>query len=825
MRTLLQDVRYAIRMLAKTPGLTAIVCVTLALGIAANALIFSIVNGLLLRPLPVPEAQQIAVLAAHQRADLTLGYAFSYPEFEDFRKQADPVAELFGYTTGLRGVSADNRADQVLASFVTGNYFSALGVKPALGRLIQPNEENQSGEQPGVVLGYSFWQNRFGGDRGVIGKQVRVNGQSASIIGVVPQEFLGVQPMVEMGMYMPLSARTVFGPSTRDTLPDRGARVLTVLGRLKPHVSFAQAQTSIDVIASRLAKQYPVTDGNVTVRVYREQLARPFPAAGTVVPVIAGLFLVLAALLLLLACMNVANVLLARATVRQREMGLRVALGAGRSRLIRQSLSETLLLGLASGVLGILLGEWLNPGDLSKLAQANIPVRLSFGFDWHVFAYSFAAALLTGAFVGLGPALRASRVDLIRVLQQGGRTDTPGVGRQRVRGALVMAQVAGSLILLVVAGLLVRSLRNAETMYLGFEPDHLLNVTMAPNEVGYDEARTNEFYRGLVSRVRALPGVESVSLAYSVPMGGLNAGYVAAVSIDGRQLARDQQPPMVFFNNVDSGYFDTMRTPLLRGRAFTDLDDRNSPGVAIVNQFMADKFWPGEDPVGKRFTFKAPNGSPKTVEIVGLAGNGKYIFISEGANPFFFVPLKQNYVSMRAVEVRSAGPPETLLEPIQREVHQLAPDLPIVSAETMRQSLSGLNGLTLFRVGAELATGLGIVGLILAMVGLYGIISFSVAQRTREIGIRLALGGSAGDVMRLILRQGVGMLVIGLGVGFAAALGLTRVMTAFLIGVSPSDPPTYLTFALLLSVVALFACWIPARRATRVDPAISLRYE
>ncbi|HEX5227533.1 MAG TPA: ABC transporter permease [Bryobacteraceae bacterium] len=820
MQTLLQDVRYGWRMLAKAPGLAAVVVITLALGIAANALVFSIINGFLLRPLPVPHPEQIAVLAASQKADLTLGYSLSYPEYTDFRKQTAPFAELFGYTLGVRGLSADNRADQVLGCFVTGNYFSTLGVRPALGRLISSDEEDQPGQQPVVVLGYSYWQQRFGASLGVIGKQVRVNGHSASIVGVLPREFQGTQILTDPGIYLPLNARMV--ADSASVLEDRSARFINVLGRLKPDVSFSQAQTSADVIATRLAKQYPATDGTVTVRIYREWLARPFPVRNNVVPALAIFFLALAALLLLLACMNVTNVLLARSTARMREMVLRAALGAGRSRLLRQMLTETLFLGLIGGFLGVMLGLWANPGDLFRLA--NQPYRLDMSFDWHVFAYSLAASVFAGAFVGLWPALRASRADLSRSLGEGGRNETGG-GRNRLRSALVIAQVAGSLMLLVVAGLFVRSLRHAETMYLGFDPNHLLNVTVDPNAIGFDQARSTEFYRQLKERIQALPGVQSVSEAYAVPMAGTNAAYAAAVHIEGQQLARDQNPPRLFFNNVDTPYFDTMRIPLLRGRAFTDLDNESATPVAIVTHYMAERFWPHQDAIGKRFTFQPPNGRPKTLEIVGVVADGKYIFIAEGPNPFFYVPLAQNFTAMRAVQVRTSVAPENLLQPVQKQIHALAPDLPIMDAKTMRQTLAGPTGLMFFRVGAQVASGLGGIGLILAVIGLYGIVSFTAAQRTREIGIRIALGGSARDILRLILGQGVRMLIAGLAVGLIAAFALAHFTTRVLVGVSPNDPFTYLVVALMLSAITLVACWIPARRATRVDPGITLRYE
>jgi putative ABC transport system permease protein len=821
MRALLQDIRYGIRMLLKTPLLTVIVAVTLALGIGANALIFSFVNGFLLRPMPVPHPEQIAVLAASQKGDSSFLYSFSYPEFVDFRKQAHSLADLAGYILAQPGLSADGRVDQVLASFVTGNYFSVLGVKPALGRLILGSEENQPGEQPVVVLGHSYWQKRFGGDAGVIGKQVRVNGNQATIIGVVPKQFLGAISVIEMDMYMPWSNAASIEQTTSNPATDRSARVVRVLGRLKPGVSFSQAQASVNVIESRLAKQYPATDGNITVRVYRERWARPAPLANNLVAVIASFFLILGALLLLLACMNVANVLLARATVRQHEMGLRAALGAGRGRLIRQMLTETVLLGILGGVLGVILAEWASPRDAFGLASTSLPVRIDYSFDWHVFAYSFAAALFTGIFVGLWPAFRASRADLNSILQEGGRSDSAGTGRHRLRSALVVAQVAGSLLLLVVAGLFVRSLRHAETLYLGFDPDHVLSLTVDPHEIGYDEARSTEFYRQLEARARALPGVQAVSFAFGAPMAG--SVETGTVTFEGQTVPSGRQPPALFFNSIGPTFFETMRVPLLRGRAFTESDNPTAPPVVIVNQTMADKYWLHQDPLGKRFSLKTATGPAKTLQVVGVVTNGKYLFVAEDPTPFFYVPLAQNYTSVRALQVRSSVPPEGLLGPVQAEIHRLAPDLPVIDPKTMKQAVG--DDLLEYRLGAGVAAAMGGIGLILAVIGIYGIVSFSVAQRTREIGIRMALGGSARQVVRLILRQGVGMVIIGLGVGVLAALGTTRMMTGLLVGVSPSDPLTYATVALLLAAVALLACWIPARRATRVDPGTALRYE
>lgn len=824
MRTLLQDLRYGWRMVCKFPAASAIVALTLALGIGANTYVFSLINGYFLRPLPVPHPEHIAVLAAQQSGSSPFLYMFSYPDFVDFRKQAAPVADVFLYDISLAGLSADHRADQILFSHVSGNYFSGLGLKPLLGRLILPDEENQPGRQPSIVLGYSFWQKRFGGDPRVIGKQVLVNGYPATIIGVTPKDFHGTYFITNMDAYMPIGGADLAAQVTQNPLTDRNTRIFRVVARLRPGVSFSQAQASINVIAARLAREYPASDKNVTVEVYRERLARPQPLGTNVVPMIAGFFLFTAALLLLLACMNVANIVLARATVRQREMGLRAALGAGRGRLIRQTLTENILLGLLGGAGGVLLGLWLNPGNVTVIPGMDLPVSLDFSFDWHVFAYAFAAALFTGLFVGIWPAVRAARVDLNTILQEGGRSES-GPGRHRVRSFLVAAQVAGSLMLLVIAGLFVRSVQSAGNVKLGFDPNHVLNITVDPLQIGYNQARTIEFYRLLKARALAVPGVQSATLAGAVPMGNINSVNLGYVTIEGRQAAKDQPPPAVFYNNIDPGYFQTMRVALLRGRPFTDFDTATSPPVAIVNQTMAARFWPQQDPIGKRFTVGHIGQAAQTVQVVGIAGNGKYAFIAEDPTPFFYVPLPQNYVSLRTLQIRSSVAADKLIPELRRQIHELAPDLPIIEAKPMQQIVEGSNGLQIFQIVAYIAGSLGGLGLILASVGVFGVVSFAAEQRTREIGIRMALGGTQRDVLRLILVQGVGLVGAGLLAGLVAAFALTRVMTRFLFGVSPSDPLTYGSVVILLAAVALFACWLPARRATRVDPGIALRYE
>lgn len=823
MRDLWQDIRFGLRMLGKSPLMTALAVITLALGIAANAVIFSIVNGFL-RPLPVKSPEQLVVIATQQKDAPIFMNRMSYPELVDFRKRADSFSDLFAFNVSLLGLSYEGKADKLVASYVTGNYFSTLGVKPAIGRVFLPKEGEAGDDSPYMVLGYAYWQKRFGGDPGIVGRQVLLNGKAATVIGVAQEGFRGTYTMVAMDGYVPLSRLSTLedAPASTDIMTQRNERVLRVFGRLRPGVSIMQAQSSLNAIAATLADQYPATDKGISVHVMPERLARPEPMPNNLVPIIAiGLFLFLAGLLLVLACLNVANILLVRATARQQEMGIRVALGAGRARLIRQVLTETAMLALLGGAAGILLALWCSPGliESSKLG-GGVPIRMDFSFDWQVFAYAAGAMVFTGIVVGLWPAWRAARADVNAVLREGGRTGA-SIERHRVRNILVVAQVGGSLMLLIVAGLFARSLKKAQQMYLGFDADHLLNVTVYPREIGYDEARTKEFFRELKDRVRVLPGVKSVSLAYTVPMSG-TAG-VDNIYLEGQPKAAGEQPPMVFNNSVDEDYFATTRVPLLRGRAFRESDNENAPQVAIVNQRMAEQFWPHEDAVGKRFSVNGLSGP--FLEVVGIAADGKYVFIAESPQPFFYRPLAQNFQSFRTLQIRTSVAPESLIAPVEQEIARLAPDLPIFNAQTMEQQLEGGNGFMVFREGAQQAGMMGLLGLLLAVVGVFGVVSYAAAQRTHEIGIRMALGAGRRDILRLVLRQGVRLVAIGVGLGAAAAWGLTRAMGKLLIGVSSTDPLTYAGAIAVLAAVALLACYIPARRASRVEPLVALRYE
>jgi predicted permease len=815
MSGLLQDLRYALRQLRNKPGFTFTAVLTLAVGIAVNVAIFSAVNGLILRPLPVPHAEQLTVIA-EQTQGAPLGiYFLSYPELLDLRKQADTFSDLFAYEVNLGGMSADNKADHFTGEYVTGNYFSGLGVKPALGRLFFPGEGEHAGSEAEIVLGYSYWQKRFGGSSNVIGKQVLVDGKPATIIGVAQKEFRGTSFVLEMDAYLPMSMTGVDDPSMWTSRDDRQ---WIVMGRLKPDVSIAQARSSVALIAERLASAYPATEKGISMQVISERLSHPVPLPNNMVAIIAVLFLALAVVVLLLACVNVANILLVRAMTREGEMAIRTALGASRARLITQVLVESVLLAILGAMAGIALGT-LALRSIEKFPIPSfVPLSLNLSMDWRVLAYTISAALLTGVLVGLWPALRVARSNVNQTLREGGRSGSSGVARHQVRNVLVGVQMAGSLTLLIIAGLFARSLQRVQKMYLGFEPDHLLNVILDPHEIGYDWMRTNTFYDELKERVRALPGVRSVSLAYDVPMGDYS--WSDPVKIDDHPLQPGQQPPIVLDNFVDADYFGTMKVPLLRGRGFTEFDNETSTHVAVINQTMAQRFWPNEDAIGKRFQTR-----DSTWQVVGIAQNGKYSQVGEDERPFFYLPLKQNFFSMRTLQVRTSVDPYTLSAPVQQVIKNLDPGLPTFAVVTMNDSLAGVNGFMIFRIGALVASCIGGLGLIMAAVGVYGVVAFAASQRTREIGIRVALGATHAQVLKLVLRQGVWVVIAGTVLGLLATIGVTRGIGSLLVGVSATDPLTFFAATLFLVSVALSACYLPARRAMRVDPVVALRYE
>jgi macrolide transport system ATP-binding/permease protein len=822
MRSLWQDLRFAFRALTKSPWFAALAIITLSLGIAVNTSVFSIVNGFILKPLPASHPEQLEVLGLQQAGDKAI-QNFSYPDYVDVREQAASFSDVAAFRLTLGGLTADNRGDHCIITRVTGNYFSMLGLQPAAGRLILPAESQTPGADPVIVLGYSYWQKRFAGDSNVVGKKVEINNHAMTIVGVTPKGFHGTYSIVDSDLFVPLSAdiASLEEKSVPDLWTHRDQRTLSLIGRLKSDSNLSQAQTSLAVVAQRIAEQHSDSEKGISIRAYPERLARPEPDPDNSLPVVFGAFMALAALVLLVACFNVTNVLLVRANARQREMAIRAALGAGRARLVRQYLTESVLLALLGAAGGMFLSYWAMRFIGSIPLGTDLPLQLKFYPDTTVYLFALGAALLTGIIVGVFPALRVARRDVSAVLHDGSRGSSGGRGRQFVRGMLVVGQVAGSLVLLIVAGLFIRSASKAQTIYLGFQPSHVLDFSLDVQQVGYKEAQGREFFRELDSRLRNLPGVTSVAEAFSVPMGVMSSS--GSVNVEGHPVEPGKQVPNVQYNTVTPAYFETLQIPVLSGRGFTDTDQEKSLQVAVVNQTMAKKFWPDQNPIGKRFSTKSAAGP--FIEIVGIVQDGKYKGVTEDPQPYFYVPMSQGYLPLRTIHVRTSVPPETLATQVQARVRELAPGLAVSELQTMDQAMQGLNGFLLFRLGAQMTGTMGLLGLVLAVVGVYSVASYAAAQRTQEIGIRMAIGATPADILKMVLRQGVGIVGIGLLVGLVLAFASTRLLADLIYGVTPSDPITYVAVGVLLLSVALLACWIPARRATRVSPVTALRFE
>ena len=818
------DVRYAIRFLWTHRAFTAAAILTLAIGLGANTALYGMLNSAL-RPLALPHPEQIVTIAAEPTGDETGGFqfAFSTEQLKDFQERAEPFSDVVGFMPRIGGLAIDGRASQFWFAAVSGNYFGGLGVRPAAGTLFT----SDSGSPVHVVLGYSFWMKNFGGDPNVVGTAVRVDGAPAVITGVVERSFRGTLTGVEMDGYIAIEDYGVLNPDVNRWLyRNRKARPMNLLGRLRPGVSVEEAQASVDVLMTTLAAEYPASDQGIAAVVVPEPLARPMPMRSVreAVPFVRLFGLALAALVLLLACMNVANLLLVRATARQREIAVRAALGASRGRLVRQMITEGLLLSAIGGLTGYAVGQWVSGAYISRLdLGADLPLRFDTSFDLRVFLFSLGTAVLTGIVIGLWPAWRASKADARAALHDGGWTSSDGGGRQRLRRTLVVGQISGALTLLVVAGLFIRTLTSAQDIDLGFDAKKLISVRLDPKQVGYDDDRTVEFYGELQGRIRRWTDVESVSVCLAPPMSYLIGG--GSIYVEGRAETANRQPPASFINHVGHDYFAVMGIPIVRGRAFTEADEgqlSTTRRFAIVNESFAATHWPGEDPIGKRF--HAFNTSEPLLQVVGVARDSKYVVVFESQRPYVYLPVVRD-MSIRTLIVRAAGNPAALGPRLEREIKTLAPDMPIADLRTMTQSLQGVFGFLIFRIGAIQAGGLGLLGLILATVGVYGVVSFGASLRTREIGIRVALGAQTRDVLRLILGQGLTLVAGGLLAGLALSIGMGQLLSHFLPLVNASDWITFAAVAAGLAALALVACYLPARRAAKVPVMTALRYE
>lgn len=811
--TLIQDLRYGLRMLAKRPGFTIIAVLSLGLGIGANTAIFSLVNTAALRPLPVEKPAQI--ISLQNAVGFRASPGFSYPNYKDLRDRNDVFTGLLGYRFTPLSVSHDGVNEKLWGYIVTGNYFDVLGVKAALGRVISPDDDRVAGAHPVAVVSYKFWQQRFGADPNFIGRSLVVNGRSFTVIGVAAEGFFGTEIIAEPQLWFPMAMQGEVEVGT-PWLDKRDVEYTMVQGRLKPGVSASQAQAALSSIALQLESEYP--DVNKGKRILLSS-----PGAGTMSGMMLGVALgfvetlmVAVAFVLLLACTNLANLLLARATERRNEIAVRLSLGASRRRLVQQLLTESMLLALGSGAFGLLLAYWLLQLIGEFKLPVDFPLLIDLHIDYRVLGFTALISLATGVLFGLLPALQATKIDLLTALKD----ETAGGGYRRSwsKSSLIVLQVALSLVLLVGGGLMLRALQRAQTVNLGFDPQNAVAVSFDLRLQGYDAARGREFQKTLLARVRTLPGVQSAGIIDLAPVDlHFSRG---SVFIEGQMPERNATAPRAMTSRISPGYFQAIGTRLVEGRDFTEQDDENAPPVAIINETFARRFWPGQDPLGKRFS----QGSPQAplMQVVGVVQDGKYAGLNEEAQPYVCRPMVQAFAGSTTVIVRTAGEPRKLLVTLRNEAQQLDSHMPVYSSlmtEKMKVPLLPA------RMAAVLFGVFGLLALTLAAIGIYGVMSYAVSRRTHEIGVRMALGAQASDVLRLTLRQGMMLTLIGVVIGLAVALALTQAMKSFLFGVSATDPLTYAGVAALLIGVALLACYLPARRATKINPMVALRYK
>lgn len=817
------DIRYVLRTLRRSPAFTVAAVLTLALGIGANTTIFSVVSAVLLRPpAQVREPDRLVHLFTSDYSGPRYG-ASSYADYLDFREGATGLSGLAAFAPSPLNFSTGGRASRVWGEEVSSNYFTVLGVAPALGHTFIPDAERTRRAEPVAVLSYSLWRSAFGADSGVVGREVRVNGYPFTVIGVAPEQFHGSIRGVRADIWVPYLTRGLLSPERTAADADidmrRGDRGMFVIGRLASGATIATAQASLDAIARRLHDAYPQYWSDVhgesrVVTLVPERDSRVLPQLRGAVVGFFGLLMTVVALMLLICCANVANLLLVRAAGRRREVSVRLALGAGRARLVRQLLTETAVIALLGGAVGLLIAKWATGLLVAFQPPLPVPLELDISLDGRVLAFTASVAVLTGFIAGVAPALGAARLDLVSALK--GLTSDSGPRRRRpaLRNVLVVSQVATCVVLLTLAGLLLRSLRAAQNADLGFDPSGIATFSMEIANQGYDEARGRTFYDELLRRVEALPSVRAVSLAERTP---LALDYSRrGVSVEGYEPAQGED--MEFGANiVGPGYLGLMHIPLERGRDFTESDRAGSLPVAIVNESFARRFWPGEDPIGKRITI-----GDSAREVVGVAHDSRTRSLDESPAPYFYLPFLQYYQPNMTLEVRTAGNPAAIIPVVRREIAAIDRDLPVQSG-TMEDAL----GLSLLpqRAGATLLGIFSVLGLVLASVGLYGVVAYAVAQRTRDLGIRMALGAGASDIYRVVLGHGVRLTSLGLIIGIVAAVILARLAQGVLFGVSSTDPITLGSVAVILAMVAFLASFVPARQATRIAPMSILKGE
>jgi putative ABC transport system permease protein len=807
MNSIIKDIRFAIRGLLKHPGFTAIAVVTLALGIGGSTSIFTVVNAALLRGLPYKSPDRLYHLWEQTPKQEFPKREFSYPDYQDYQ-QNNVFEGLAAYSGGGAILSGQGDPESLNAPRVNAAFFSVLGVEPLLGRTFQNGEDNQNGPRV-TVLTYGLWQRRFGADPGIIGRGLTINGESYTVIGVLPASFQFALRSADLFLpYQP----------TQGQLTRRYMHGTNLIGRLKPGKTAEEAQSELNLIAGRIEQQFNDSHAGVKARVVplQEEIV------GNVRPILLVL-LGAVGFVLLIACANVASLLLTRSIARQKEVAIRSALGASRWRVIRQLLTESILLSLAGGVAGLLIAYWGVPALVAVLPQSQLsamPFLTSLHIDTGILAFSVALSLLTGLIFGLAPALQSSKLDLNEALKEGGRQTSAGAGH-RLRSAMVVTEIALAVVLLVGAGLMMKSLLRLLQTIIGFQTENLLTMTVILPPAKYTDTNQQiNFNDQLRQRVQSLPGVVGAGTVNILPV---NSGNTTRFIIDGDPIPPPGKETEANIRTISDDYFKTLGVPLLAGRMFDERDGPNNPGVVIIGKTIADRMFAGRDPVGRRLRYASVQADP--VLIVGVVGDVKITGIDEAIRPVLYYPFRQSSSIFANLVARTNSDPNTLAGAIRNEVRTLEPDAAILNVRTMDEMIAQTPASFMRRFPALVIGIFAGVALLLASIGIYGVVSYSVSQQTHYIGVRMALGASPADILKMVLKQGLVLALLGVGIGVGAALGLMRLLTTLLYQVSATDVGTFMIVTGTLFVVALLACFLPARRATKVDPLVALRYE
>lgn len=820
MENLIKDIRYGVRMLTKNPGVSLVAVITLALGIGANTAIFSGVSAFLMRPLSVPNPNDL-VRPMEIAEDRGVTDEFSYPDFLDYRDQSTSFSGLAAEDMLQAAIDAENQNDVIWGQVVSANYFDLIEVKPILGRTFLPDEDKNPGANAVVVLSHSFWQRRLGSDPNVVGKTVQLNNRGYQVIGVTPDYFVGTKFALALDFWTPMSMAEDLRRNP-GLLKERGAHWMNVIGRLKPSVSLSQASAEMSATATRLNQTYSDNRAASTQAQVLHEIDGRWAEMGNVFKSGGAIAMAIVGLVLLIACANVANLMLARAAARRKEIGIRLALGANRARLVRQLLTESILLSIFGGTLGLLLAFWV-----TDLMQAFVPileyniVKNFFAIDSRALVFTLIISLATGLVFGLAPAWHSSNPDVVPVLK--GDPEVARRGKRRafsLRNMLVVAQVALSLVVLICGGLFIKSFRKAQTMDPGFDNSKGLFLSLSPSLVGYEEEQSRSFYKQVLERVSHVPGVEAASFIRTLPLGD-SSNSNGPILKEGETLQRGSAGRNIMNTVVSRGYFNAMQIPLIEGRDFDERDTTKTKRVIVINQRMAEMLWPSESAIGKQIFIGSD--SRDGLEVVGVVKTGKYRALAEDPKPFYYSSMDQRRPTTMALVIRPTVDPVSLVGAIRSELQAIDRRVPVFAVKTMDQHKT--YALWAPNMAASFSLAFGVLAILLSAVGLYSVMAYVVSQRTREVGIRMALGANRADVMKMITRQGMRLAAVGVGIGLLLALAVAQVLSSLLIGISGYDVTTFVLVPALLAVVALVACYLPARRATKVDPLVALRYE